>query len=226
MPWSAEKICPFCLGMFMVTTKNPQQIHCSGVCYHAHRHQRAVEAPKKPRPKKKRISTEHSRALHRIVSARYYASHKAEHAERVHRTPSATPEKTRKRVQRWRRKNPEKLRIRNRGYAQRHPENIVVAAQRRRARENAVERRDLTPQQWAEVQAAFAHCCAYCGRKMQRLTMDHVTPYIQGGSHTLWNVVPACHSCNSRKKDRAVLVPVQPLLLTCAPVLARVERSA
>jgi 5-methylcytosine-specific restriction endonuclease McrA len=83
---------------------------------------------------------------------------------------------------------------------------------------------DLSVAQWREIKVAYGHRCVYCGRKMQHLTQDHITPLSKGGSHTAPNVVPACLSCNSKKRARAPLVPVQPLLLTiapCAPIKGR-----
>jgi 5-methylcytosine-specific restriction endonuclease McrA len=95
---------------------------------------------------------------------------------------------------------------------------------RRRARKANAPLNDLTPAQWEEVLTAFNHRCAYCPpdckeckKKAHILTQDHVTPYARNGSHTLWNVVPACGRCNSRKRDRKALTAVQPLLLTIAP---------
>ncbi|MBI2154811.1 MAG: HNH endonuclease [Candidatus Rokubacteria bacterium] len=45
--------------------------------------------------------------------------------------------------------------------------------------------------------------CAYCGNPAT--TWDHVVPVIRGGRTTPSNVVPACSSCNSSKKNRDVL---------------------
>ena len=86
----------------------------------------------------------------------------------------------------------------------------------RRARKRNAPVCDLTAAQWEEIKAAYGHRCVYCGRKMQRLTQDHITPLSKGGSHTASNVVPACKSCNCRKNAGDVLCPVQPLLLTIA----------
>lgn len=41
--------------------------------------------------------------------------------------------------------------------------------------------------------------CAYCPRAAN--TVDHIEPVSKGGSSRLGNVVPACTSCNSRKRD-------------------------
>jgi 5-methylcytosine-specific restriction endonuclease McrA len=43
--------------------------------------------------------------------------------------------------------------------------------------------------------------CRYCG-SLDRLTLDHVLPVSRGGEDTRENLVVACKSCNSRKKDR------------------------
>ena len=77
---------------------------------------------------------------------------------------------------------------------------------------------DLTPAQWLEIQAAQDHRCWYCGKRCKgRLTQDHIIPLINGGSHTLHNVIGACRSCNSKKGTQSPPIPVQPLLLTIAP---------
>jgi 5-methylcytosine-specific restriction endonuclease McrA len=63
---------------------------------------------------------------------------------------------------------------------------------------------DFTLDQWLEVLEEFGHCCAYCLRHDVKLTMDHVISIAKGGTHTRDNIVPACKSCNSRKKDRPI----------------------
>ena len=44
--------------------------------------------------------------------------------------------------------------------------------------------------------------CQYCGNKSQELTLDHVIPRRQNGSHSWNNVVAACAKCNLRKAGR------------------------
>lgn len=98
---------------------------------------------------------------------------------------------------RWRRNNPEKAK---------------AIRDRRRAVVLGACIRDLTEEQWEFIKTTYNYCCAYCGRKMQRLTIDHITPLSKGGAHTATNVVPACKSCNSKKCNRGPLIPVQPIL--------------
>jgi 5-methylcytosine-specific restriction endonuclease McrA len=98
-------------------------------------------------------------------------------------------------------------------YFKTHPDKGRAFANKRRAMEAAVAINNLTEQDWRNILATFDHRCAYCGRKMQRLTMDHLTPISKGGNHTKSNIVPACRSCNSTKRAGPVLKSVQPLLL-------------
>lgn len=54
--------------------------------------------------------------------------------------------------------------------------------------------------------------CWYCGKQckfppadlMERMTIDHMTPWRSGGSHGIENLVPACFSCNSVKRNRDI----------------------
>ena len=46
--------------------------------------------------------------------------------------------------------------------------------------------------------------CLYCGRKTDRLTIDHVVPRHRGGEHRWENLVAACPQCNRRKGGRTV----------------------
>ncbi|OCR00616.1 HNH nuclease [Oscillatoriales cyanobacterium USR001] len=61
-----------------------------------------------------------------------------------------------------------------------------------------------------EVLRRDNHSCQYCG-STKRLTLDHVIPKAQGGSHTWENVVAACEKCNSAKGDRTPTQAGMPL---------------
>lgn len=52
------------------------------------------------------------------------------------------------------------------------------------------------------VAELFDHRCAYCSGPHE--SWDHVVPVAGGGDSTPGNLVPACLSCNSSKKDRDV----------------------
>jgi len=137
---------------------------------------------------------------------RYYETHKEESKKRAAKAYAEDPEKFLKRNAVWRKANPEQAK---------------ELARRRHARKKNAPVINLSTEQWLEILAAFNYRCAYCPKdcleckkKTHDLTADHVTPYAHNGSHTLWNVVPACKSCNSRKHTGPPPVPVQILLLT------------
>ena len=115
-------------------------------------------------------------------------------------------------VQTWRINNRERLNAYGRQYAAANPNVIKAISERRRARKANAPINDLTAAQWERIKTAYGYKCVYCGRKMERLTQDHITPISKGGSHTVSNIVPACRSCNSKKGTGAPLTPVQPLL--------------
>lgn len=74
-----------------------------------------------------------------------------------------------------------------------------------RARKKGALICDVTPQQWKDKQAEFNNCCAYCKVTFSAdnvATQDHIVPLIEGGNHTITNIVPACRSCNSKKQRR------------------------
>lgn len=63
----------------------------------------------------------------------------------------------------------------------------------------------LTGEEWTAIKEQFKGRCVYCG-EVKPLTMDHIIPLSKGGHHTKNNIVPACRSCNSAKRDRPVLL--------------------
>ncbi len=76
------------------------------------------------------------------------------------------------------------------------------AARRRKRRVDAADN-DLTPQQWADIVAAWGSC-AYCSATAVSLQRDCVQPISRGGRYTVENVVPACGSCNASKSNSEV----------------------
>jgi 5-methylcytosine-specific restriction enzyme A len=79
-------------------------------------------------------------------------------------------------------------------------ESSDIAAEKRNAR-------DLRGSQWWKRRCAKGHC-HWCGQTVppRELTMDHIVALARGGKSTKSNVVPACKSCNTRKKQ---LLPME-----------------
>lgn len=67
--------------------------------------------------------------------------------------------------------------------------------------------REMRQSQWWKNRLSRG-VCYYCGRAFPpaELTMDHVVPLSRGGQTTKSNVVPACKTCNTKKRQ---LVPVE-----------------
>ena len=62
----------------------------------------------------------------------------------------------------------------------------------------------LSPLEWDLLQSRYDHRCFYCGKRIERLTKDHVIPVSRDGADTIENIVPACKRCNSRKNSRPI----------------------
>lgn len=103
------------------------------------------------------------------------------------------------RMRRYRQEHLAEIQARNREWQRNHPEYDHAKAVRRRGQ----IAKPLNPLDWSKLKAFWGHRCAYC-RRTEPLTQDHITPVSKGGEHTLSNIVPACQSCNSSKKDRTL----------------------
>ena len=56
----------------------------------------------------------------------------------------------------------------------------------------------LTTDQWNAILDAHGHRCYYCGAS-GKMTIEHKTPLVRGGTHEPSNIVPACGKCNLKK---------------------------
>ena len=91
-------------------------------------------------------------------------------------------------VRRWRKRHLEKAR---------HKQTIENA--KRKGAEGS-----HTFKQWLVMLAAFGYQCVYCDQPLtlQTATRDHIYPISKGGASYISNIVPACRSCNSKKRAK------------------------
>lgn len=166
---------------------------------------------------KAHMSQPAQKAARRIYLETYNEEHKAE--KKAYDAARYEAKRTEKlaQVAGYKEENPKKVRDININYYKNNREKFYQHAQARRARKKEAAVVDLSRAQWEEIKAAYGNRCVYCGRKMRKLSQDHIIPLSKGGDHTVSNIVPACLTCNLKKGNRAPLVPVQPLLLTLAP---------
>jgi 5-methylcytosine-specific restriction endonuclease McrA len=166
-------------------------------------------------PKKRRLAQPKECSKCGVLKPAHEFTAESRHADGLRsecKTCYFTPERYAQ-DQEWRKKNPERVRqynLRSRPardaytiqWKKDHPELTRLQDARKRAKRRSNSGiRDLTPAQWKDIKAAYKFCCAYCGEKRERLTMDHVVPLVKGGAHTAANIVPACARCNSKKKE-------------------------
>jgi hypothetical protein len=82
----------------------------------------------------------------------------------------------------------------------------ITKAAKRRAKKKSTVHVAYTKQEKFERYTEFSNACAYCGRSELKLTVDHVVPLEKRGHDAIYNIVPACLSCNTSKRDRDVYV--------------------
>lgn len=113
-------------------------------------------------------------------------------AERAHRSWLRNKAHISGYIREWSRRNPDRKAA--------HTENRRTAKLRGAGK--------VTAQQWRAIIEQFDSRCAYCLEKPSKLTMDHIVALSRGGDHCPENVVPACATCNSRKRAKPVFMMV------------------
>jgi HNH endonuclease len=78
-----------------------------------------------------------------------------------------------------------------------------ITAGRRRER-IAGAQGDHSDWQWFDQCERFDWKCGYCRTELteKTATKDHFVALVNGGTNYIWNIVPACRSCNLKKRDR------------------------
>jgi 5-methylcytosine-specific restriction endonuclease McrA len=98
-----------------------------------------------------------------------------------------------------------KARMNNKRHRQTEKGKAAVARSVNKRRSAIAIMSTLTAEEWGAIKKRYKYRCVYCGEE-KKLTMDHIIPVSKGGHHTKENIVPACLSCNVRKKDKMVLL--------------------
>lgn len=119
-----------------------------------------------------------------------------------------------KQQRRYYQQNKEKILQNIKAYTERHWEQACkwkrIRAQRRRAKQRTLEA-SFTHKQWDNCLKQFEDKCAYCGKR-KKLSQEHFVPLDKGGEYSLNNIIPACGSCNSSKRNADFFewYPLQP----------------
>lgn len=80
-----------------------------------------------------------------------------------------------------------------------------------------------------QIKARDGHSCQYCGGTQEstgaHLHLDHLTPKSAGGADVATNLVLACRSCNSARKDMPLAKWCASLGMSSRTVRAQARRA-
>ena len=91
-----------------------------------------------------------------------------------------------------------------REYQRNNPQVPQRAKRKRKAHMAGAGIFTVSSRDWAGICTRFNNRCFYCESEGV-MTMDHVVPVSRGGRHSIGNLVPACKTCNSSKRDRTIM---------------------
>ncbi len=153
------------------------------------------------------------RIIYNAKKREYYQTHKEQHKsyidpekakEAFRRYYRNHPDKVNARVKKWRENNPDKVRARAKRWKEDNPEKEKLSRKQRKYRNRNAEGR-FTLKEWNVKLEEYNYRCAYCGCELnsETITVDHKVPLSRGGANYIWNVVPACKTCNSKKYNKS-----------------------
>lgn len=123
----------------------------------------------------------------------YHKTHKAQIDAYNKQYYLTHKDEIKQRVKDWEIANPERVK-----------ENAVINAHNQRSKRTGC-RSNFSRADWKTCKEYFSDNgvvhCAYCGKPIERATIDHVVSMNNGGENTIRNIVPACVKCNSSKFD-------------------------
>ena len=150
---------------------------------------------------------------------KYYEKNK----EKIQRYAKEWGIKNRKKIaersKEWKKNNPEKIRFSNikghKKYKKKYPERKRLSDHKyrisklgKKSHNNIMKKRyainknlnfEFTGKDWERCLKYFENKCAYCGKNLEKVTLDHFIPIMKNGEYSRWNLIPSCKPCNSSK---------------------------
>lgn len=159
------------------------------------------EAERARNRERRAANLEAVREYQRVCARKYRASNREAFRAYDRARRAGDLDAARRRVRERYAANPEAVREYNRRWASANAETLRASKRRYRARALAAQGEGIPTRMFGHWLDAWGGRCAYCGVDGP-LTIDHITPLTEGGSHEPHNLAPACASCNSTKGAR------------------------
>lgn len=143
----------------------------------------------------------------------YFDKYQKENKEKISQQKSAYYKKNKEVLgsyyKQWYKENKEICKSNNRRYYQENKNKANIRLQKRLAKKKKLPA-TLTLEQWIRAKQDFNNQCAYCGKSEEKhlkefgeeLHQEHFIPLKENGEYTHNNIIPACKSCNSSKRDK------------------------
>jgi len=145
------------------------------------------------------LLTEEQKIVKRQKSREYYYAHREQKIEYQRKQYWKDPTKAIAAAVQHGKDHPEMKKARQHRYAITHRAKLNADWHKRRSRIK-FNGGYHTSAEWQEVLDKYNNTCIYCGTRI-KMTKDHRIPINRGGTNDISNIVPACLSCNSTKRD-------------------------
>jgi 5-methylcytosine-specific restriction endonuclease McrA len=110
-------------------------------------------------------------------------------------------EKRKASVAAWQKTNPDKCKQYKSISKKRNKEAVAADTRRRNAKRKANGVFAITKKELIRLSKGP---CFYC-KSTEKITIDHVVAIDRGGADSIGNLVPACKSCNSQKRQLTIM---------------------
>lgn len=158
---------------------------------------RSKEYAMKNREKFRRYSKKHAEKYKN--DSEYIAKRRARYRKHYHKNI----EESRAYLRNYGKENRERIRMLERTYYQTEAGKATQFRKdvARRLRKKKAQIEKIPDYALLYLRDMYRNMCAYCGCK-ENLVMDHFIPISKNGTHEIKNLVLACRSCNSSKRDK------------------------
>ena len=154
-------------------------------------------------PNKKTCSKECAREWHCELQRRWSKKNPDKRKIQSRRRYVNNTEKCRAMSERWRKNNPDKIRKHCKLWRDKHPEKKKKYKQEYRGK--FTQAGEFNANLWNKKLELLNFRCVYCGTD-KRITCDHIIPLDKGGTNHIDNLQPLCVSCNSKKKNKLLIM--------------------